>query len=188
VFPFGVEAGYPLPTYNVKGHELGHSDSKQFLTHMFNVTLAIPVRTNFIWEQFDFGGYYRAHRPFAEAFQDKHGVALVSVLGILACLACRALFIWEEEGIGSFFHFWQRSYEGPHTRGYVRDQLGSFAKEGKHLLGATDDEWKAFDVDAGMAYWELSPQAARRIDLVYSGPHCVFLPFGEVVSLFLCRS
>ena len=145
----------------------------------FNFLKDGEYTSNFIWYPYNLRDYYHAHKPFASSFYDKHGVRLVSVITVIAAIAFRAFYTWEESHGLQLLHHWQRAYEGPYTREYVIKEIGNFLPASQALLQLDPDEQKQVDIESGARFLELTEQIRPNMDLEYPGPHFIFLPYGK---------
>jgi hypothetical protein len=49
---------------------------------------------NFLWLPFDLLSFYKAHEPFAAAFEETHGFGLKSAIAVIAALTVRTFELW----------------------------------------------------------------------------------------------
>jgi hypothetical protein len=168
-----------LPTYNVG--KIPFSDFNSLFSH-FSVKFK-PITSanffNFIWLPFDLRQFRDIHVPFINVFNDKYGVSFDAVLVVIAALCQRVFYIWEESKGASIFRFWQRAYEGPYLRTYVNAEILAFAKSGLQLLGLSDLAVSRKEILKAIRFWTLNDETRPEIGLIYTGPHSVFLPYGN---------
>lgn len=172
------EEAVVLPHFNVGGFVF-EGEVLRALEAAVGARLTMPFKPNFLWAPMNLRAYYRAHRPFAEAFRVRHGVSLESVLCIVAALSRRAFAARSIRGPSWAFQQMQRGYEGPRPKDYILEELRGFTGRGLHVLGLDPTETQSIDVEAGFAFWELTDSIRAAIDVQYAGPHSVFVPFGE---------
>lgn len=166
-----------LPTYNLGG--ITTEDLEPFFREAFNLTFAYSVQPNFVWILFNLREYREAHRPFAEAFESKFGTKLDAVLAVIGALCQRVLVTCAASGGHAWLRYLQRAYEGPYTRDSIFDEIRSYTNSASHLLNPSDKQMSRSDLMAAIRFWELDESKRSDIDLAYSGPHYVFLPYGK---------
>jgi len=171
-----------LPTYNVGRIALDQYDG--FLSELCGLAITGPMPPNFIWLPFNLREYRDAHVGFAEAFTHKHGVDLDVLVTILVALCQRVWFAWRHAGTRlqraeSLLRHWQRAYEGPHKREFIRDEIDAFVPVAAERLGYGDRPISQDQLDAAFAFLELDSAKRAHIDLAYAGPHHPFLPYGN---------
>ena len=171
-----------LPIYNLGGIALDQFAG--LFGELSGATVTGPMTPNFIWFPFNLREYRDAHAPFREAFEREHGVDLDVLLMMVIALCQRVWVIWRHgdtpwHRAEALVAYWQRAYDGPHTRESVRDEIDAFLPIGAQRLGQDDREIKRDEVDAAFAFLELDQAKRGRIDLAYPGPHQLFLPYGS---------
>ncbi len=167
-----------VPAYNISEIPLREFEG---LFEILGIRFAESTKEfppNFIWVIFALRQFKKSHTPFAEAFENKYNVSLNAVLAVVASILQRIFFIWKDEGYKNIIKYWQRAYEGPYTREYIIKEIFSFLPEAIHLLGIEEGEISEDDLINAMKFWELNNNTRSRIDLVYAGPHSIFLPYG----------
>jgi len=167
-----------FPTYNLGGVR---AEELALWLEAFEVRIVTSAKglvPNFVWLPLGLRRYLEAHRPYGEAFVAKHGVSLEAVLLVIAALLFRVFYMWRENGL-SIVRYLQRAYEGPYLRDRVWNELRAFSAEGAALLGLAAESVSEHELAKAMGYWELDEFGRISIDLAYSGPHSVFLPFGH---------
>ena len=176
--PSGELGGVFLPTYNLDGIPIKNFD---FFFDKFGIDFSKnnELQTNFIWVPYSFRQYREAHIPFAEAFNEKYGVGLDAVLLVVAALCQRVFITWNETEGMSIFRFWQRAYEGPYTRKYIVDEIQAFLPLALKLLGIRKKHIDRKELHKAIHFWELDETRQQSMDLAYSGPHSIFLPYGN---------
>ncbi len=162
-----------LPVYNLLG---ATSEDFRTLTQLFGGRLEHEMRFNFVWLPLNLREYRMAHLPFADAFEERHRVALDAVLAVVAALSSRVFYSWNETGIVSLLKYWQRAYDGPHRRDSIRDQLLAFIPTACEILAINKSQLDSAQFDAALGFWDLGTANREDIDLSYPGPHHVFLP------------
>jgi hypothetical protein len=133
---------------------------------------------NFVWMPFDIASFYKAHRPFSGAFANKHGVAMESVIAVIAAIAHGAFRSWVYQPELFLLRSWQRAYEGPLRLTDYEMALTSAIPTVVHELGLEIDTATVSVRDA-VEWLTLRESKLADIDIGYSGPHYVFLPCGE---------
>jgi len=146
------------------------------LLKRFGVEFAQFGNTNFIWTPFNVRGYYEAHEPFAAAFLAAKGVAFTDVLAVLVSLLMRIPLLWADHP-DAVIRYWQRAYEGPNTRGYVKSEIRTLLPSALRYLGIIQDP-DGVDIDSAFRFLELDASKQESINLLLWGPHSVFLPHG----------
>jgi hypothetical protein len=169
----GGHGGFLIAQYNV-----AQIPAQQFndLFKRLKFELSVPGVLNFFWAPFNLQGYLESHQPLAEAFALQAGVRLECVLGVLGALCARMLAGWMNDR-SQVLRFWQRGYEGPHSRDYVMREIGMFLPAALKYLSI---QMEAADVDLVkvIRFLELTEEKRSRIDPGVYGPHSVFLPYG----------
>ena len=163
-----------LPTYNLNGVTSKVFD--EFFSRMYGLRLLSEVTYNFVWIPFNLREYRKAHLPFAIAFYKRHGVSLDAVLAVVAALLLRTFLSWHYTRGISTLRYWQRAYEGPYPREFIRDEVLSFIPSACKTLDIQKTALDAHDIQAAIHFWELDESNRKDIDLSYSGPHYLFLP------------
>jgi len=164
-----------LPTYNLVGVS---SDSlKGGLRKLLKIDFVIPLQFNFLWVPFDLRGFRDVHIPLAPAFKDKFGVSLDAVLAVISSLCARALILWTTRTPDAFLRHWQRAYEGPNLKTLIQNEIHYFLPAGLGILGIEKHQIDINEVNSAISFWELTTVKRGQIDLSYSGPHYVLLPF-----------
>ncbi len=166
----------PLPTYNLKGTLA--SKINPIVKNVYKMTFPEEMCFNFLWGRFNLRGFRSAHLPLAESFEKKHGVSLDCVLVVVAALAYRALYKWIEVGGVAFGQYWQRAYARFKEK-CSREGLKGFIEIAGRILGTKEEVANCLDIDAGLAFWELTETSRAGIDLAFAGPHNILLPFGK---------
>jgi hypothetical protein len=166
-----------LPIYNVG--DITAKEINPLLRNLFKSQIVAELESefnfNFIWLPFNIRRFRQAHLPLAKAFHDHHGVSLDGVLLVLTALAFRVFYSWIKLGIGYFFRHWQRAYDGPYEINYIRNEIDYFLPRAARILETKE---KA-DIDLAFRFWDLGSTERKEIDLTYSGPHFMFLPFKD---------
>ena len=165
-----------LPFYNIS--RITTEDMQDLFVQTFGLRLDNHIAFNFTWIPFNLRGFRKAHLPLASAFQKKHGISLDAVLAVVAALCFRAFYSWIETSGLSITRYWQRSYEGPYTRDFVSNEIQSFVPAAANILQIQEPAIRNLDIAGGIRFWELDEANRTDVDLVYSGPHSIFLPFG----------
>ncbi len=150
--------------------------NKEIFRDHFGIEFMNDVESNFYWSILEIGDYYKNHLPFADAFRNKHGVSLESVLMIIAiiCIESNSAFT---KSVDYFWRMMQRAYEGPYVRDQYLAKVKSWVDIGRKLLNISPDI--ELDLDAGFTFWELDESKRINIDLLFPGPHAIFIPFEE---------
>ena len=133
-------------------------------------------RPNFFWIPFKLRHFYRAHTPYASAFEKMHGIPLSWIFAVLCGLLLRVFVLWTREPT-SFFRSWWRAYEGPHTREFVTKEISDALPLGIQSLGITIES-NDVDVPAVIRFFEVTESKRETINLGTRGPLSIFLPFG----------
>ena len=166
-----------LPQYNLK--RLLWRELRQAFLPISGLDLQDDLVFNFVWFPFDIRGFRKTHQPLAGAFEKKYGVSLDSVLCVVAALGLRVLFTWRELRGVWFSRHWQRAYEGPLKKEDVMEGLQDFLPPALRLLGIEDDCQSQIDLQKAFQFWQHCPSKCQGIDIAYSGPHSIFLPYSE---------
>lgn len=171
-----------LPTYNLGRMPL--AEYSGFFDELSGLTFSGSTASNFIWFPFNLREYRDAHSPFAEAFAQKHGVDLDVLLTILTAACQRVWAMWRHgetpfERADAVVTHWQRAYEGPNTRDFLREEIAAFMPVAVQRLGLPERKVAEDELDAAFGFLELSSAKRRYIDLAYAGPHYPFLPYGS---------
>jgi hypothetical protein len=165
-----------LPVYNVTS--LSTDDLHTPFSEVFHVEFAWPVRLNFVWLPFNLSDYRDAHLPFASAFAQDRMVDLDAVLLVIAALCRRAQHLWMHNRV-LLLRYWQRAYEGPYVLGdFIKDEIAPLIPEAAHVLGIEEERAVHLDISSAIQFLTLNDANRSNIDVSYSGPHYVFLPFG----------
>jgi hypothetical protein len=171
-----------LPSYNVGRVDLDLYGG--FLSELCGVPIGGPMPPNFIWFPSNLREYRDAHLGFSKAFGRKHGVDLDVLVTILVALCQRVWFAWRRAGTRrqraeSILHDWQRAYEGPSTRDFLREEIAAFIPVAAQRLALPEGRVARDELDAAFGFLELNDAKRPYIDLAYAGPHYVFLPYGS---------
>ncbi len=166
-----------LPIYNIGGFSSTELDS--VVEMLCGTRLLCPGPFNFIWFPFNLRKYREAHLPFAEAFRALHGVSFDAVLAVVCSLCLRARLSWKIKKGAALVRYWLRGYEGPARREDVVSEILGFLPEALETLGLNKEAVSIDEAGRAISFWELAPDKRPGIDLVYPGPHYVFLPFGS---------
>jgi hypothetical protein len=113
----------------------------------------------------------------AQAFKEKYGVSLDAVLAVIASLCARALILWTKIVPDAFLRHWQRAYEGPNLKTSIQNEIKYFLPAGLHILGIENHKIDINEINSAISFWELTTSKREQMDLPYSGPHYVLLPF-----------
>ena len=166
-----------VPAYNVDRIPL--EEFKHIFSEVLNVDFRRSGSFNFIWGNIDLRGYREAHVPFAEAFERRHGVPLDAVLSVFGVLCLRVVAAWGGlEGL-AIVRYWQRAYEGPHRREDLLKGVPGLLPAAAELLNLEETYVADLDVASVIDFLTLHESKRADIDLVYAGPHYLFLPCGR---------
>jgi hypothetical protein len=166
-----------LPTYNLGG--ISTDELAPFFEKVFNLELILPIQPNFIWLPLNLRDYREVHKPFAQAFEEKHGIGLDAALVVIAALCQRLFSMWVATGGNATIRYFQRAYEGPYIRQYVLDEIGDYVTDATRLLNLEEGQVDQSELAEAVRFWELDSSKRDDIDLAYPGPQYVFLPYGE---------
>jgi hypothetical protein len=167
-----------LPQYNIEHTKL--SKFSKILLELFDIEShenSKDVCTNFIWKPINLLEYYERHKPFDNAFLKKNGVSLSEFIAIIGTLSLMAVNTWVSS-FSSFWHFWQRGYNGP---GLIKEVLFSIKEGLPHAIQHLGLNIKAEDIDVEkvVSFLSHNVRAVSKISLCPSGPFSVFLPAGD---------
>ncbi|MDD5008967.1 MAG: hypothetical protein PHU49_06210 [Syntrophorhabdaceae bacterium] len=167
-----------LPIYNLTGIESTTFDP--FVSRYMNKQVTVVGGTyNFIWIPFNLRSYRQAHLPFAQAFEKKNRVSLDIVLLTVAALSAWAFEKWANE-YRYFLKLWQRAYMGPDRIDDIKQVIAHYIPRAAQILNIDCGDISPDDVDRGFSFWDLMSNPSRTVmDMVYSGPHQIFLPCGK---------
>jgi hypothetical protein len=140
--------------------------------------------TMFIWTPVDLNGYLKAHDPFAEAFQKKHGIRLEAVVVVLGALLFFCYMWWRDprRGLVAIFQHWRHGYHGP----ILRSELMAILAQG---VPATIEVFVPSahvtleEVPAVLSFLEVNDAKRGDIDILLGGPRSVLVPYGDHVFL-----
>jgi len=167
-----------LPAYNLGRVPI---DAFESFFALFDLALG-PIgplnAPNFLWLPLNLRQYREAHVPFAPAFKQQHGVDMDAVLLVIMALCIRVFNIWMGAG-HSLIRFWQRAYEGPYLREHILGGIQGFVTVAAQRLNLDQEYIDQLQLSKAMEFWELGHHKRSEMDLAYSGPHSVFLPYGE---------
>lgn len=168
-----------IPIYNVVG--IKYKDINKLFLKLFKIKVESPAygQFNFIWDIFELRNYYRFHKPFANGFKQKHEISLESVMAVIAALWCRVNFLWSIVGAPIVFRHWQKAYEGPYEKEFIRNEIKNFFPMAKKTLDFNDNDLHDLDLNGAIDFFTLSENKRSIIDIGYPGPHMIFLPFGS---------
>lgn len=166
-----------LPTYNLGG--ITSNGIKPLIRRFYNREIIPELGFNFVWLPVNLRAFRNAHAPLAEAFTRKYGVTLDLVLIVIAALSCWQFSSWIKPDYSSFIRSWQRAYDGPFEIQNIRDAIATFLPNAARVIGIGEQVANAIDIDEAISFWDLASFERSNIDLAYSGPHFVFLPFGK---------
>jgi len=165
-----------LPTYNLTYLPI---DMFNPAFESLGFKMTNHVTFNFLWFPFNLRKYRDTHLPFADAFKAKYDVELDAVLVVVAALCERVFTSWVATKGNSLIRYWQRAYDGPYSRKYIRKEISNFLSAAITLLNLKAGDVNSQSLSKGIKFWELELSKRSTIDLAYSGPHCIFLPFGR---------
>ncbi|MHC4796491.1 MAG: hypothetical protein ACYTF1_07585, partial [Planctomycetota bacterium] len=170
------KGGVLLPTYNLG--KVSGRDLCPLFEQLYNAHVQDNWIPNFMWWPFPLGDYFRAHKPLADAFEQKHGVSLSSILSVICTLWARMACVCRETKGKEIFRYWGRAYDGPYKYDNIIDEIRVFLPSATtHLdLGLAPE---SVDIESCILFLTLRPDTKSDIDTWYPGPHSVFLPFGE---------
>ena len=168
-------AGYVfLPVYNLG--EVTSVDLKELFSEMYRMKIQPDLKFNFVWTPFNLREYRKAHLPFETAFYKKYDVSLDAVLAVVAALSFRVFYLWQKTRGTAFFRYWQRAYEGPYQKEFIRNEILSLLPTACDILGVPSSAISSHEIESAIEFWELDRSKQTSIDLAYSGPHYLFLP------------
>lgn len=134
---------------------------------------------NFLWTPRNIKGFRIEHLPLKEAFNKTHKIDLDLVISIITSLAYRVFRIWHETKGHQLVSYWQHCYEGPCKVDLIREAIENFLPHAQTTLGIENLEYSNEDIDNCIDFLVLSEDKRELINLLYSGPHSLFLPFGK---------
>lgn len=165
-----------LPTYNLAR---SGGDWLKSLFAVFGHDVDSRFFPNFIWVPFNIRAYRTAHLPFADSFEEKHNCKLDAVLLVVASLGLMVFESWRNS-VQLMIRYWQRAYEAPVRGNLILDKIISYLPAAKESVGISDVESITNDdIKSAIDFWTLTDLEQDAIDLVYSGPHCIFLPYED---------
>jgi len=165
-----------LPVYNLTG--ITTDTLRDFFLH-FKIDLKKSLRPNFVWVPFNLRAFRDIHLPLADAFQQKYGVELDAVLAVVSCLNAMVVYLWLGDSPEHMIRHWQRAYDAPSHRQNIVDTIIRFRSAGCRILGISEDQITKEKIESAIDFWKLPDSREKDIDLVYSGPHYMFLPFED---------
>lgn len=165
-----------LPLYNFGG--VPYSSYQEFFKKVFRISLIPHGNPNFIFTLFSLNNYFKAHEPFSEAFEMKHGVSLKSVVGLISAVSYFSFQLWFQTRGQRFMHHLLRGYDGPWEKEFVYTELAKLIPDSLQYSGLNIKE-KEIDFSSAAEFFELNGVKKKNIDLFYPGPHCIFLPIEE---------
>jgi hypothetical protein len=74
---------------------------------------------------------------------------------------------------------WQRAYDAPSNRKNIIDTIIRFRSIGCRILGISENQITKKKVESAIDFWTLPVSREKDIELIYSGPHYIFLPFED---------
>lgn len=166
-----------LPVYNLKnimGEELN-----PFFGSLFQAQIPPEMKFNFIWIPFNIRSFRLSHLEFANTFEDKYRVSFDAVLSVIVSLAYRVIHLWITTNCSILLHYWQRAYEGPYEMEIIAKEIRKYLPKALEILQINNSEIGNLNLDAAIHFWDLA-SSKDIIDLAYSGPHSIFLPYNEV--------
>lgn len=166
-----------LPFYNVAG--MTTDPFRDAFRHLCGLEFPDGFRPNFVWMPFNIRGFREVHLPLSEAFLEYHAVTLDTVLAVVAAMAVRVFHLWRRSKGSALFRYWQRAYEGPDHKSNIAAVLKPFLPGAALVLGIPEQTMSNLDIAAGVEFWTLKHSVREDMDLAYSGPHSVFLPYNE---------
>jgi hypothetical protein len=173
-----VEGMVFLPVYNITGVE--PKLFEQLISRYFNMKVTMLGETyNFVWIPFNLRSFREAHLPLAQAFEKKNRVSLDIVLLTVGALATWAFEKW----INDYYYFsklFQRAYVGPDPIDDIKQVITDYIPRAAQILNIKCEGISPDDIDRGFSFWDLMFNSSRtNMDMVYSGPHQIFLPCGK---------
>lgn len=165
-----------IPTYNV-----GNVDTKKLIEIDFkflsNRDAIVPnkIITNFILMPFNLRNYYKANLYYSNSFEKVNKVNLESVIVVLAAILIHKMDEFNEDP-SEILKYYQRGYEGPYKNEDVCKILENYLPICLNFFGFKEEN---INLENGMLFWTLTEEKKDIIDLIYPGPHSIFLPYGE---------
>ena len=167
-----------LPQWNAK--QTSFEDLQPIFEWFLKAPLATPdprSAPNFVWSPVNITAFYNAHKPFSQPFRERNGVALESIIAVIAALIDHLYVTWTRIPL-YFLRMWQRAYDAPGKPDDIKRWIREFIPIAIKL-NDLPFEASAVDVDAAFAYLSLTDAFRSQIDIAYGGPHAVFIPNGS---------
>lgn len=163
-----------LPVYNL-GDVTG-KDLQKLFSKLYRIRLSPDFVPNFVWVPFNLREYRQAHLPFSSAFRERYGSSFDAVIVVVAALCSRVFHSWNETRGMSVFRYWQRAYEGPCRKEFLRNEIMTFLSDAHEVLAIEKTTIDSKEIDLAINFWTLNASNRRDISLAYPGPHYLFLP------------
>jgi hypothetical protein len=173
-----------IPGYNVGQIKMDHF--KDAFLNAFKINFPTNFIPNFLWIPFDLRNFRNTHLPMAEAFKKKHFVELDGVLAIIAAICYRAFYLWVYTKGTAIIRYWQRAYEGPSNIDDILYEIEHFLPAVSKILDIPLKNLKRLNLKKALKFWQLSKSNRDEIDIIYPGPHNIFIGFNERLFIDYC--
>jgi hypothetical protein len=166
-----------VPTYNLSNTKA--ETINELFGKLYSFSFPDDFIFNFLWTPRNIKGFRIEHLPLEKAFNKTHKIDLDLVISIIISLAYRVFRIRHDTDGLQLLKYWQHSYEGPHNVDFIRKEIKHFLPYAQTILGIEKNEYSNEDINNCMNFLMLSEDKRELINLLYSGPHSIFLPFGK---------
>ncbi len=160
-----------FPQYNFN-HIHKNVVSKLFKA-LLDMEISKDFAANFDWFSFDLRAYYNNHKQLSSQFYKKYNVSLEAVLLVLGAISLKILAEIISNSQDAIMHAYQRAYSTLVKYKSIIQTVKKHKKKVENIMGITsvdEQEYlKAID------FWTLNERKKQDIDLVYPGPHYIFL-------------
>jgi hypothetical protein len=166
-----------LPTYNLA--QIDFSELSPFFSGLRGEPTVVHGEggPNFAFGAINMREFYAAHLAFRDAFFQKHGVSLESVLALVTAIGLSMKLSWPTN-IKLLIRHMSRGYDGPSTVPAFRHHIEPYVSAAVEAL-QFNIKPEALDLDGAICFFSLSEPAKVDIDIAYAGPHAIFLPCTE---------
>ncbi len=167
------------PWLYIAQYNIGKIDTKPIVDGYYeslgkpNITIGNGA-TNFVWSPINMLNYNNSNKNYFNDFNEVNGVSFESVIVVFTSILIRAWERWSEPD--KLLKCWHRGYEGPYNKNYIINELEKYLPTS---MKYHDLKSGLVDLEKGFQFWSLTQDKKENIDLLYPGPHSIFLPYGE---------
>lgn len=125
--------------------------------------------------------YLETHRPLEDAFEELHKLRLEDVIAVLSAIGHLPLCAALDGDPFRILRPEMRGYDGAYTISFIHEWVVGHISASSRQLGCTKQP-DSESVLRILQWLSLSESQRQNIDLIYPGPHSIFLPIFESSS------